>query len=74
PWCAVGAVPPALLILAAARPGLGPLWLWLPDVTLALCLAAAAGAATFALRLFLALRKRDAAPFLEPDGGRGTPM
>ncbi|MFI7344596.1 serine hydrolase domain-containing protein [Streptomyces sp. NPDC050085] len=56
PWCVSGALPLAAFVWVAAAMGLEPLWLWLPDVFLALCAATAFGVATVALRVALALR------------------
>ncbi|WP_017591927.1 serine hydrolase domain-containing protein [Nocardiopsis potens] len=54
--CLAGAVPCAALAAAAAKMGPGPLVAWLPDTALALCAAAAAGAALIAVGLLRALR------------------
>ncbi|MEU9606449.1 serine hydrolase domain-containing protein [Streptomyces sp. NPDC048057] len=57
-WCLLGALPlVALAALARAMP-LTQAWSWVPDATLALYVASAAGAALSAVRLWLTLRSR----------------
>ncbi|WND34997.1 serine hydrolase domain-containing protein [Streptomyces sp. BB1-1-1] len=55
-WCVVGALPWVVLVQVGDRMGLGQLRNWVPDGFIAVCVAAAAGAATVVLRLVLAIR------------------
>lgn len=70
-WCLAGAVPVVALIVAADRMGLGPLRTWLPDVFIAVCVAAGAGAVTIVLRAALLVRAALAAR-AERSGGPGA--
>ncbi|RSN49012.1 serine hydrolase domain-containing protein [Actinomadura sp. WAC 06369] len=55
-WCLAGLAPSLLLAGVVTLIDLRRLWAWVPDATLALCVAAAAGAATALLRTVRALR------------------
>jgi hypothetical protein len=55
-WVLAGSTPWIAAVQFGGRMGLPGLMTWLPDAFIALCVAAAAGAATIALRLALALR------------------
>ncbi|TRV75191.1 beta-lactamase family protein [Streptomyces sp. 130] len=60
-WCLAGALPGIAMAAALALIGPNALWVWIPDVFIALCTATAAGAATIALRLAAACRSRGGA-------------
>ncbi|TDC68612.1 class A beta-lactamase-related serine hydrolase [Actinomadura sp. GC306] len=61
-WVLAGASPGIGLVALAGRVGLSAPMIWVPDAFLALCVAAAAGTATAALRLALAVRPTRADP------------
>ncbi|MFC9970397.1 serine hydrolase domain-containing protein [Spirillospora sp. NPDC127200] len=56
PWVLIGALPVVGLTLAVMQMELRPLMAWAPDSFTAICVAAAAGAATVVLRVVHALR------------------
>lgn len=57
-WCLTGALPVAALVYLDDVMSLGQLRTWAPDVFVAACVAATAGATTLLLRLTLAVRSR----------------